>query len=418
MLHARLEIPILSLELPLELRRPDLTGNDIAWYASTKSGWMTEGTFYIWALMFVNWLSQYRATVLPPNLKNQNVLLIMDGHSSRRSPEAIELFWFHNVTVLILPAHMTHLLQPFDCFIASALKACFKRFLSSEKNYLRNATDRPTTAIGKKRIATIRAFIRAWAAVSQGPLAARSFEKAGVFPPSYESVLQSPFVVENVADLGNENTLINNNLLTNIPIYQTIREEKLAQRTCTVLKPDWEKWQQSQSFPYEKTTIDWMKNRDVIYGKLLVDPPSLFFEINGVWQLMECFQQNSNYAISPIYIMNQMRRLAALEHDRAEHNLEAEVAKISNTKSADLQMDIIKATAKRMAQNIAMQLAQSRIPAVINLIGQELDKAIIENIAASNLGEATKNFLINNIGQVTNMCLEKINKQILSNVEN
>ena len=64
-----------------------------------------------------------------------------------------------------------------------------------------------------------------------------------------------------------------------------------------MLKPDWEKWQQSQSFPYEKTTVDWMKNRDVIYGKLLVDPPSLFFEINGVWQLMECFQQNSNYAI-------------------------------------------------------------------------------------------------------------------------
>ena len=404
--------------LPNELRKPDLCGPDIAWYVSTKKGWMTEGSFYIWSLLFLHWLSQYRATVLPPNLKNMNVLLIMDGHSSRRSPEAIELFWFHNVTVLILPAHMTHLLQPFDCLLASALKASFKRFLSSEKEYLKKANNCPETDIGRKRVATIRSFIRSWAAVSQGPLAARSFEKAGIFPPSYEGILSSPFVVENVADVGNEHSIISNNLLTNEQIYQVLKEEKLPQRkdpSHQVITPDWDSWKQTKKFPFIKNTVEWMKNRDVFQGRLLCDPPSLFYPINGIWQLVECFQQNSNFALSPIQIMNQMRRLSMLEHDRAENNLELEVNKIAQQKSIELQANIVKATAKRMAQEVALQLAQSRIPTVVSLIQQELDTAIITHINELNIGEATKNLLLQNISNVTKKCIDKVTKWTTEN---
>ena len=90
---------------------------------------MTEKMFYIWALLLLTWLTGYRATVLPDSLRNSNILLVIDGCLGHGAPEAFDLFAKHNVTVLVLPAHTSHLLQPFDVVLAAPLKASFRHFV-------------------------------------------------------------------------------------------------------------------------------------------------------------------------------------------------------------------------------------------------------------------------------------------------
>ena len=67
--------------------------------------------------------------------------LIIDGHSSHKSPEAIDVARDHRITMITLPSHTTHMLQPLDATFFKALKA----------NY-NSAADNYTTSNAGKRI--------------------------------------------------------------------------------------------------------------------------------------------------------------------------------------------------------------------------------------------------------------------------
>jgi hypothetical protein len=88
-----------------------------AYFATQYSGWMTTHSFAIWAIYFAHELSFCRAA-LPPALRLEWANLFIDGHSGRINSEAVEYLNSHHVRLMILPAHTSHALQPFDRVIA------------------------------------------------------------------------------------------------------------------------------------------------------------------------------------------------------------------------------------------------------------------------------------------------------------
>ena len=108
---------------------------DQATFASSGKGWITNLLWRVWAAHFVNWVSTYRLS-LPQEIRYQPILLISDGHSTRSDPITIDLFRREKIQLLILPSHVSHILQPFDVGIGSPLKMHFRDLLINTKKVL------------------------------------------------------------------------------------------------------------------------------------------------------------------------------------------------------------------------------------------------------------------------------------------
>ena len=83
-------------------------------YSVSPNGWMTGPTFLDWM-----------KSLFLPSLPSQQspVLLILDGHKSHISYEVRLLAREHNVHLLKLPQHLTHLLQPLDLLVFKPMKS-------------------------------------------------------------------------------------------------------------------------------------------------------------------------------------------------------------------------------------------------------------------------------------------------------
>ena len=129
----------------------------------SDSGWVNSGLFCKWLDFFVK--------LIPPS---RPVLLLLDGHVSHMSIEAIEVARSNEVHMLCIPAHTTHILQPlnvgvFKSFKSNYYKACRKYIL-----------DHPGRIITTDAIASLVAV--AWPN-SVTPINIMSgFKKCGVYP--------------------------------------------------------------------------------------------------------------------------------------------------------------------------------------------------------------------------------------------
>lgn len=85
-------------------------------FTATSNGFMEEDIFNSWFEWWVARIPQLRP-----------VLLIMDGHSSHITLKTIESAKTQNIDILLMPAHMSHLLQPLDLAIFSPLKGAYKK---------------------------------------------------------------------------------------------------------------------------------------------------------------------------------------------------------------------------------------------------------------------------------------------------
>ena len=164
--------------MPDELRMFNAT--DELWLGSTSSGYMTKDMFVYWTLCFINWLSKFRCS-LPPDLREAEALIILDGHTSRENPLAMCLMRKAHVNVLVLPSHTTHVLQIFDVSIAGPLKRFFSQFFKKELKKAAN-DDRFQSNTARYRYACIMAFLSAWKAAAT-PINCLSGAKAtGIYP--------------------------------------------------------------------------------------------------------------------------------------------------------------------------------------------------------------------------------------------
>lgn len=89
-------------------------------YTASQRGWMDS-------IIFKNWFLK----VFLPNIPNERpVILIYDGHASHCSLEVIKAARDNNVTILKLPPHTTHILQPLDVGIFKSMKVNWDKKLT------------------------------------------------------------------------------------------------------------------------------------------------------------------------------------------------------------------------------------------------------------------------------------------------
>ncbi|KAJ3655638.1 hypothetical protein Zmor_014759 [Zophobas morio] len=80
-------------------------------------------TGYMVSDLFSKWMDHFINHVKPS--KEEKVLLIVDGHSSHKSLNALEKAKKHGIVLLCLPAHCTHRLQPLDVSFFGPLETYF-----------------------------------------------------------------------------------------------------------------------------------------------------------------------------------------------------------------------------------------------------------------------------------------------------
>ena len=73
-------------------------------FKSTKCGWINTNLFQEW----------FEEVFLATCMKDRPVMLVMDNHISHLSTGTINLAIKHDVTILCLPPHSSHVLQPLD----------------------------------------------------------------------------------------------------------------------------------------------------------------------------------------------------------------------------------------------------------------------------------------------------------------
>jgi hypothetical protein len=92
--------------------------------------------------------------------ENSHCLLIVDGHTSRACPLALEIFRHFRVHVLNLPSHTLRSCQFFDIRLASVLKRAIKYHLQRLARTMRH-TNFPNETV-KVRWLLVNALIDAW----------------------------------------------------------------------------------------------------------------------------------------------------------------------------------------------------------------------------------------------------------------
>ena len=308
---------------------------------------------------------------MPDNIKQAEVLLVLDGHFSRHCPEAIKLLQFHRVAVLVLPGHCTHLLQPFDVVLAPVLKSNFKRFLTQGAQAIENSGRQFESEAARVRFLYVESFLKAWYAAATPANCARSFEKTGIFPPCPEQVLHSPFVVDQLV-VQEENTLINNNLLTHPAVLTAVCHEKPLNRDPLPM-PNYDV---PQLFPDFKPLVDWMRSNDQRQGRLLTAPPSLFWPMYGKWQLIATFLENATLPVDPAEIIAELRRLASDEHERAQEVIHEIVA--NEDEDQELVERAIEAIALRFAYSMAADMTEERVADIITIVSEQFREKLTE----------------------------------------
>jgi hypothetical protein len=202
-----------------------------ALFISNRSGWMTKRIFLIWVHFFIYNLSIYKQT-LPPELRNERFLLLLDGHSSRSTFEAIYLLERSCVDVLIFPPHSTHIIQPVDVSINSPLKIQF------QKNLYQLAVDNELFSLSEQsnlssastwRTLSIEAFLNAFDTSANRKNIKSGFRATGIVPldkqiPLSNALLAHPF--ENNQLFQTNRFSISNKLLSTKKCIAKLRDAR------------------------------------------------------------------------------------------------------------------------------------------------------------------------------------------------
>jgi len=90
----------------------------------TDNGYMDQKTFYkVMNDIFIPIVDSQRRFIAG----NKHAVLIVDGHSSRYSVDCIRLLREHDIDLLVLPAHTSHVAQPLDLGLNHYIKLNFRQ---------------------------------------------------------------------------------------------------------------------------------------------------------------------------------------------------------------------------------------------------------------------------------------------------
>ncbi len=136
-------------------------------------------------------------------------LLILDGH---RSHETTEFLWKclkHNIYILFLPAHTSHVLQPLDLTVFSALKRAYRKELQKLSSLL------DSIPVDKRNFLVCYYKARK-ESITSSNIKAR-WRTSGLWPVSMAKPLMSPLLLENNNRSTNPLTSESQNILAPLP---------------------------------------------------------------------------------------------------------------------------------------------------------------------------------------------------------
>lgn len=143
-------------------------------YSATTNGWV-EGE------VFRNYFKKNFVPHLP---EERPILVIYDGHSTHMDPDIIQMAMAENITILKLPPHSTHLLQPLDLAVFKSLKSKWDELLISwqRRNSGKKLPKKTFSSLLGKTLKDLQPVV-----IENG------FRKGGIFPFDSDVVPSSKF---------------------------------------------------------------------------------------------------------------------------------------------------------------------------------------------------------------------------------
>ena len=133
-------------------------------YGMSPQGWIDQE-------LFVKWLEKLFIENIP---KTRPVLLLLDGHSSHFTPEAIKVAAESEIVLFCLPPNATHMAQPLDVSFFGPLK---KHWYNVCHTFM---TDNPGKVVTKFHFCSL--LNEAWFQSIQPETIKAGFRKVGVYP--------------------------------------------------------------------------------------------------------------------------------------------------------------------------------------------------------------------------------------------
>lgn len=150
-------------------------------FTATENGWTTDATA-------LEWLEKVFIPQTEPRDHSAR-LLILDGHGSHETTEFLWRCLEYNIYLLFLPAHTSHVLQPLDLTVFSALKRAYRKELQKLSSLI------DSTPIGKRN------FLVCYQKARQESITPSNIKSGwrttGLWPVSVAKPLMSPLLLEN-----------------------------------------------------------------------------------------------------------------------------------------------------------------------------------------------------------------------------
>lgn len=139
----------------------------------TDSGYAQTHTFKLFIEFFVK------------HKPSEKTVLIMDGHRSHVDAESVAIAELNNVSIILLPAHTSHELQPLDKAVFKSLKAAY--YEQCRFWHLQH----PGRALNKAAFSHV--FTPAWNKCASRENAVNGFRATGIYPLNPHAVVDSAF---------------------------------------------------------------------------------------------------------------------------------------------------------------------------------------------------------------------------------
>ncbi|OBS20524.1 hypothetical protein FPOA_17809 [Fusarium poae] len=148
-------------------------------FETSPNGWTNND-------IALKWLRSVFIPQTKPQDSDQWRLLILDGHGSHTTEEFMLECYIHKIWLLFLPAHSSHVLQPLDLGVFSALKRAYRRAFTISA--LLHCNPNP----GKQEFLHAYQLARKERLISVNILA--GWQASGIFPRNRSKPLNSRFV--------------------------------------------------------------------------------------------------------------------------------------------------------------------------------------------------------------------------------
>ena len=151
-------------------------------FTATKNGWTSDQTA-------VEWLEKIFIPMTQPADPTERRLLVLDGHGSHETADFMYLCCQHNIYLLYLPPHTSHVLQPLDLSVFLSLKRSYRK----QVGFLSLLTD--SSPVGKQNFLLCYQKARLQALVQ--PNIKSGWKASGLWPVSMAKPLMSRLLLEN-----------------------------------------------------------------------------------------------------------------------------------------------------------------------------------------------------------------------------